>query len=334
MLTANQTLWTVCLSSNEILESAFEAPLRTLARRQSLIKQEISQPVHLTWSTPQTHDKRERWIEWSAGWRQMPLVSNGEVEVRGRESITHRSLTSRQKITFLEMLNFYECQCQMKVITVAYIRQKDRKRQRKWYLHCLVDDSGFLQQVLRYLRSDHSSPAGELHLQVLPEAAGVVVDDGAGVSECFHQAVDQQDLLLERPVIGLDKTLFQLSNWETSVVEVIIILSRISYFHQKWHHHCLFYSPTMKRVNWNGSFFFNVVANPDWHQLEAQINSSQDVQIASRVCFFLKLTLILTVGWRGRLSIQDTVVAQITNCQTISSKRCPKMVWDSFILII
>ena len=75
-----------------------------------------------------------------------------------------------------------------------------------------MDDSGFLQQVLGYLRSDHSPPAGELHLQVLPEAAGVVVDDGAGVSERLHQAVDQQDLLLERPVIGLEDTLFWFSN--------------------------------------------------------------------------------------------------------------------------
>lgn len=72
-------------------------------------------------------------------------------------------------------------------------------------VHGLVDDSGLLQQVLGYLRSDHRPSAGELHLQVLPEAAGVVVDDGAGVSEGLHQAVDQQDLLLERPIVGLNK---------------------------------------------------------------------------------------------------------------------------------
>lgn len=71
------------------------------------------------------------------------------------------------------------------------------------YLHGLVDDSGFLQQILAYLCPDHRSPAGELHLQVLSEAAGVVVDGGAGVSERLHQAVDQQDFLLERPVVGL-----------------------------------------------------------------------------------------------------------------------------------
>lgn len=86
------------------------------------------------------------------------------------------------------------------------------------YLHCLVDDPGFLQQVLRYLRSDHRSPAGELHLQVFPEAAGVVIDDGAGVSKSLHQAVDQQDLLLERPIVGLNKILFQLSDWKINTV--------------------------------------------------------------------------------------------------------------------
>lgn len=66
-----------------------------------------------------------------------------------------------------------------------------------------MDDSGLLQQVLGHLRSDHRPPAGELHLQVLAEAAGVVIDDGAGVPESLHQAVDQQDLLLQRPIVGL-----------------------------------------------------------------------------------------------------------------------------------
>lgn len=70
-------------------------------------------------------------------------------------------------------------------------------------LRCLVDDSGLLQQVLGDLGSDHGSPAGELHLQVFSEAAGVVVDDGASVPESLHQVVDQQDLLLEAPVVGL-----------------------------------------------------------------------------------------------------------------------------------
>ncbi len=108
---------------------------------------------------------------------------------------------------------------------IAYIWQKDKER-RTWYLHCLVDDSGFLQQVLRYLRSDHRSSAGELHLQVLAKAAGVVIDDGAGVPKSLHQAVDQQDLLLERPIVGLNKASFQVSDWESNIVEVIILLSR------------------------------------------------------------------------------------------------------------
>lgn len=69
-----------------------------------------------------------------------------------------------------------------------------------------MDDARFLQQVLGYLGADHGSAAGELHFQVLSEAAGVVVDDGASVPESLHQAVDQQDFLLEGPVVGLDWT--------------------------------------------------------------------------------------------------------------------------------
>lgn len=87
-----------------------------------------------------------------------------------------------------------------------------------------MDDSGFLQQVLRYLRSDHCSSTGELHLQVFAKAAGVVIDDGAGVPKSLHEAVDQQDLLLERPIIGLNKTSFQLCHWEINIVEVISLL--------------------------------------------------------------------------------------------------------------
>lgn len=89
-----------------------------------------------------------------------------------------------------------------------------QQKERKSCLHRLVDDSGFLQQILRYLCSDHRSPAGELHLQVFAKAAGVVIYGGAGVSKSLHQAVDQKDLLLQRPIISLNKTLFQLSNRE------------------------------------------------------------------------------------------------------------------------
>lgn len=67
-----------------------------------------------------------------------------------------------------------------------------------------MDDTRFLQQVLGYLGADHGSTTGELHLQVLPEAAGVVVDDSASVPEGLHQVVDQQDLLLEGLIVGLE----------------------------------------------------------------------------------------------------------------------------------
>lgn len=88
-----------------------------------------------------------------------------------------------------------------------------------------MDDSGFLQQVLGDLRSGHRSPVRELHLQVLAEAAGVVVNDGAGVSESLHQAVDQQDLLLERPIIGLNKNIIPVSNREINTAEAITLMS-------------------------------------------------------------------------------------------------------------
>lgn len=68
-----------------------------------------------------------------------------------------------------------------------------------------MNDAGLLQQVLRYLSSHHCSSIGELHLQVFAEAAGVSVDDGAGVPKRLHQAVDQQDLLLQRATIGLNR---------------------------------------------------------------------------------------------------------------------------------
>lgn len=87
------------------------------------------------------------------------------------------------------------------------VRMNFRKTGR--YLHRLVDDPGFLQQVLGYLRSGHRPAVGELHLQVFAEAAGVVIDDSAGVSKSLHQTVDQQDFLLECMVVGLYKTLFQ-----------------------------------------------------------------------------------------------------------------------------
>lgn len=58
-----------------------------------------------------------------------------------------------------------------------------------------MNDSGFLQQVFEDLSSHHRSSARELHLQIFPEAAGVIVDDRAGVSERFHEVVHEQDLL-------------------------------------------------------------------------------------------------------------------------------------------
>lgn len=58
-------------------------------------------------------------------------------------------------------------------------------------LRGLMDDAGFLQEVFWDLRSDNGPPAGKLHLQVFPEAAGVVVDSGACVPKSLHQVIDQ-----------------------------------------------------------------------------------------------------------------------------------------------
>lgn len=232
----------------------------------------------------------------------MPLFSDGGIEVKGREteSITHWSLISRQEKHLPGNIlsekvqrhdfNFSECHCQMKVITVSVMRlltlYNNYKEWRKWYLHCLVDDPGFLQQVLGYLRSDHCSSAGELHLQVLAKAAGVIIDDGAGVSKCFHQAVNKKDLLLECLIIGLNKTLCRISNWEINIVEVIMLLSTngacISAMCLSIHVISIisvtatvyFIPPLWIKSELKWIFLFNVVTNPDWHQLEPQINWS------------------------------------------------------------
>lgn len=66
-----------------------------------------------------------------------------------------------------------------------------------------MNDTGFLQQVFVDLRSHHRSFTRELHLQIFPKAAGVVVDGRAGVSERFYEVVHEQDLLLESPVVCL-----------------------------------------------------------------------------------------------------------------------------------
>lgn len=76
---------------------------------------------------------------------------------------------------------------------------------RSAHSHGLVDDAGLLQEVFRYLSAHHCAPTRELHFEILPEAAGVVVDDGAGVTEGLHQVVHQQDLLLEGSVVCLQK---------------------------------------------------------------------------------------------------------------------------------
>lgn len=73
---------------------------------------------------------------------------------------------------------------EMSKIVIAYKRSKK-------HLHGLMDDSRFLQQVLGYLRSHHRPATRELHLQVFAESTGVLIDDGAGVSEGFHEVVDQ-----------------------------------------------------------------------------------------------------------------------------------------------
>ena len=104
-----------------------------------------------------------------------------------------------------------------------------------------MDDSGFLQQILRYLGSDHRSPAGELHLQVLAEAAGVVVDGRAGVSKRLDQVVDQQDFLLQRPVVGLKQNAIPRSERRKSGQEM-------AHKKKKKNHTAICYYPPMKNA--------------------------------------------------------------------------------------
>lgn len=57
------------------------------------------------------------------------------------------------------------------------------------HIHSLFDDPRLLQQVLGYLGPDDRSSECELHLQVFAEAAGVVIDCSAGVSEGLYKRV-------------------------------------------------------------------------------------------------------------------------------------------------
>lgn len=85
----------------------------------------------------------------------------------------------------------------------AGLYNQNRVKEVVKHLHCLVDDPGLLQQVLGDLGPYHRPATRELHLQVFAKATGVLVDDGAGVAEGLHQAVDQKDFLLESPVVSL-----------------------------------------------------------------------------------------------------------------------------------
>lgn len=205
-------IWPLCLPSNEILESVFEVQL---ARKQSLIKQETGLPLHLTlarspdtWWEEETErlERRPKGNVTSFKW-----LSKGETKERYSPLHTD-SMPASGNVTFVALffslgyLNLYECQCRW--ISDRY-KDESKTGRRKWCLHRLVDDPGFLQQVLWDLRSNHRSAVSKLHLQVFPKAAGVVIDDGAGVPKGLHQTVDQQDFLLERPIVGLNKTAFQ-----------------------------------------------------------------------------------------------------------------------------
>lgn len=74
------------------------------------------------------------------------------------------------------------------------------------HIRSLFDDPRLLQQVLGYLGPDDRSGGCELHLQVFAEAAGVVIDSCAGVSEGLYKGVHLQDLLTQRPIVCLRAT--------------------------------------------------------------------------------------------------------------------------------
>lgn len=74
------------------------------------------------------------------------------------------------------------------------------------HIHRLLNDPGFLQQVLGDLGPDDRSSGRELHLQVFAEAAGVVIDSRAGVPEGLNEGVHLQDLLTQRPIVCLRAT--------------------------------------------------------------------------------------------------------------------------------
>lgn len=58
-----------------------------------------------------------------------------------------------------------------------------------FHSRCLFDDPGLLQQVLWNLGAHDSTSGGELHLQVLAEAAGVVIAVGLGIAERLQDTI-------------------------------------------------------------------------------------------------------------------------------------------------
>lgn len=84
-----------------------------------------------------------------------------------------------------------------------YDKGNSKQTKPEKHIRGLFDDPRLLQQVLGYLGPDDRSSGCELHLQVFAEAAGVVIDRRAGVSEGLYERVDLQDLLTQRPIVCL-----------------------------------------------------------------------------------------------------------------------------------
>lgn len=80
-------------------------------------------------------------------------------------------------------------------------------RRKEWNkgscLRSLFDDPRLLQQVFRYLGPNNRSCRRELHLQVLAEATGVIIDCRASVSKGLDERVNLQNLLTECPIVCL-----------------------------------------------------------------------------------------------------------------------------------
>ncbi len=71
------------------------------------------------------------------------------------------------------------------------------------YVHGLLDDAAVLEEVDGETGARHHARRIERHFQVLAEARRVIVDARAGIAECLHDRLSDEDLVLQVTIGGL-----------------------------------------------------------------------------------------------------------------------------------